>query len=148
MSDHDCTELADEGCPICDRAVRKRRKRKMTRLEADAIASVALDAGDTRPEIDLDALDKKAAAATSGQWEKVVERGTDNFNHSIYGPAGDYKALLIARVDQQASYANADYIVAMSPDVCRQLIARLKAAEEKLQGYDNAYFIRLEVIGE
>ncbi len=57
------------------------------------------------------------AGFTAGPWELIEEpTGNDNFARSIYGPAGDYKALLIARCDQNFSHADGQLIVA-APDL-------------------------------
>ncbi len=68
------------------------------------------------------------AGFTAGPWELIEEpTGNDNFARSIYGPAGDYKALLIARCDQNFSHADGQLIVA-APD----LYAALRWAEAAL----------------
>lgn len=45
---------------------------KLTRLEADAIASVKLDAGDTRPEIDLRAAVRDLAEALEYSQKRIA----------------------------------------------------------------------------
>ncbi len=45
--------------------------------------------------------------ATSLPWERIPEQGLDNFANSIYGPAGDFEGLLIARFDQNGSHDDA-----------------------------------------
>jgi hypothetical protein len=59
---------------------------------------------------------------TPGPWEAVEEPSGDgdNFARSIYGPAGDFKALLIARCDQNFSHTDGR-LIAAAPDLLAAL---------------------------
>ena len=77
-------------------------------------------------------LAEKAEKATPGPWESVDgKRQTDNWFSAIYGPAGDYKALLIGLCNQNDAHRDdAAHIAAFSPDVAAALVAVAEAANK------------------
>lgn len=63
---------------------------------------------------------------TPGPWKASAEIGNDNFSASIYGPAGDYDALLIARCDQNGSHPADTHLIAAAPELYGALRAALR----------------------
>lgn len=82
-------------------------------------------------------LDERIAAArklegyTPGSWECFHGLQTDNWHSAVYGPAGDYDALLIAVCNQNDSHRADAVLIAAAPDLHR-LVLDLAAERERL----------------
>lgn len=67
--------------------------------------------------IDIDALEVMSHAASQGEWKPLGSQ--------VFTKLGE-------RICMQASVTDAEFIAAANPLVVKQLIARLRAAEESL----------------
>ena len=82
-------------------------------------------------------LDERIEAArkldgyTPGPWECFHGLQTDNWHSAVYGPAGDYDALLIAVCNQNDSHRADAVLIAAAPDLHR-LALDLAAERERL----------------
>ena len=82
-------------------------------------------------------LDERIEAArkldgyTPGPWECFHGLQTDNWHSAVYGPAGDYDALLIAVCNQNDSHRADSVLIAAAPDLHR-LVLDLAAERERL----------------
>ncbi len=65
--------------------------------------------------------DSVAGVHTPGPWSAVPETDASNFLHSIYSEG--YKALLIARCDQNGEHTADAHLIAAAPDLLAALIA-------------------------
>jgi hypothetical protein len=95
-----------------------------------------------REQIDLDALEQKALAATRGPWTAVHAGSGCNgeFTVSEYFVINrdvcDDVAIasdIIDPITQEPSEANANYIAASAPNVIIELIRRLREAEKEIE---------------
>ena len=68
-------------------------------------------------------LDERIEAArkldgyTPGPWECFHGLQTDNWHSAVYGPAGDYDALLIAVCNQNDSHRADSVLIAAAPEL-------------------------------
>ena len=74
---------------------------------------------------------RKLEGYTPGPWECFHGLQTDNWHSAVYGPAGDYDALLIAVCNQNDSHRADSVLIAAAPDLHR-LVLDLAAERERL----------------
>ena len=79
----------------------------------------------TAPDIDLDALEAAALAATQGDWTRQ-DFYSSGARRGVDGPDGE---VICASYGGSGKAANFDHIAASSPAVVLELIRRLRAAE-------------------